>query len=150
MIQPTHDPYLHVVDHPLASLLLTTLRQKSTALADFRRALSQITFILIVEATRRLPLEPVTIETPLESTVGYRFLGGPPVLTCILRAGLPMAEVAINLFPDAPIGLIGLYRDPVTKAPVDYYSSYRRWKGVTCSCWIRCWPPGVPPYGLWN
>lgn len=95
---PSHDCYIgfnavqvHVVDHPLAAARLTTLRDERTDNAGFRAALRELTLLLIYEATRDAPCEPVPIRTPLAETVGSR-LTKPPLLVPVLRAGLGMVD----------------------------------------------------------
>ena len=113
---------LTVVDHPILRRLLTTLRDKSTPHGDFRRALSDVSAILAYEALRDLPTAPVAVETPLETTEGFR-LAQDVVVVPVLRAGLGMADGFVRFVPEARIGHLGMYRDEQTKRPVDYYAS---------------------------
>ena len=110
-----------ICNHPLVQHKLSILRNKETGPKEFRELVEEITTLLGYEATRDLPLEEVEIETPmgtaLVKTVSGRKLGFVP----ILRAGLGMVDGMLNLVPVAKIGHIGMYRDPVTHQPIDYY-----------------------------
>jgi uracil phosphoribosyltransferase len=108
-----------VVDHPLARHLLTELRDRTTPPARFRALARQLTVILVIEATRDLPTDPKTVETPLERTEGAEL---PAIVAIpILRAGLGMVEAVTELFPDMTLGHIGLERDEETLQPSSYY-----------------------------
>lgn len=111
-----------VVDHPLARARLSTMRDARTDNATFRAALRELTLMLIYEATRSAPLGRAQIHTPVSRTVGYR-LATPPVLVPVLRAGLGMAEAALNLVPEAQMGFVGMARDETTHRPVPYMES---------------------------
>ncbi|OLL74012.1 Uracil phosphoribosyltransferase [Pseudonocardia sp. Ae168_Ps1] len=111
-----------VVDHPLARARLSTMRDARTDNATFRAALRELTLMLIYEATRAAPLAEAQIHTPVSRTVGYR-LATPPVLVPVLRAGLGMAEAALNLVPEAQMGFVGMARDETTHQPVPYMES---------------------------
>jgi uracil phosphoribosyltransferase len=113
---------VHVVDHPLAAVQLTALRDERTARAQFRPAMDQLSSILIYEATRDLPTMPVTVTTPLTSTAGLK-LAAEPVLVPVLRAGLGMLPAALALLPEARVGFIGLARDEQTFQPTAYLES---------------------------
>ena len=113
---------LHLVDHPLAKARLTTLRDERTDNAAFRAALSDLTMMLIYEATRDAGLAEDPIRTPMAATTGYR-LAAPPLLVPVLRAGLGMAEAAFALMPEARMGFVGLARDEQTHRPVPYMES---------------------------
>lgn len=110
-----------ICNHPLVQHKLSILRNKETGPKEFRELVEEITTLLGYEATRDLPLEEVEIETPmgtaLVKTVSGRKLGFVP----ILRAGLGMVDGMLNLVPVAKIGHIGMYRDPVSHQPIDYY-----------------------------
>ena len=110
-----------ICNHPLVQHKLSILRTKETGPKEFRELVEEITTLLGYEATRDLPLEEVEIETPmgtaLVKTVSGRKLGFVP----ILRAGLGMVDGMLNLVPVAKIGHIGMYRDPVSHQPIDYY-----------------------------
>ncbi len=110
-----------VVDHPLVQHKLTELRRKETMSPVFRRTLREISFLLAYEATRDLGLTTTPIETPLVAvdapTLGERW----PVLVSILRAGNALLDGMMELMPEAPVGHIGLYREPETLVAVEYY-----------------------------
>ncbi|CKN55181.1 uracil phosphoribosyltransferase [Mycobacterium tuberculosis] len=113
---------VHVVDHPLAAARLTTLRDERTDNAGFRAALRELTLLLIYEATRDAPCEPVPIRTPLAETVGSR-LTKPPLLVPVLRAGLGMVDEAHAALPEAHVGFVGVARDEQPHQPVPYLDS---------------------------
>jgi uracil phosphoribosyltransferase len=113
---------LHVIDHPLAAVRLTTLRDQNTDNATFRAALGELTLMLVYEATRDLARENVAVRTPLTETVGTQ-LGTPPLLVAVLRAGLGMVEQAHTLLPEAQVGFIGVARDEETARPTPYLES---------------------------
>ncbi|CAM2923569.1 uracil phosphoribosyltransferase [Mycobacterium intermedium] len=113
---------VHVIDHPLAAARLTALRDKRTGNAAFRAALRELTLMLVYEATRNLPSEPVPICTPLAETVGSR-LARPPLLVTVLRAGLGMVDEAHAALPEAHVGFIGVARNEETHEPVPYMES---------------------------
>ena len=113
---------LTVVDHPILKRDLTTLRRKETPYHSFRQVLKDATAILAYEAMRDLPVDEFPIETPLESTTGYRLVD-EIVVVPILRAGLGMVDGFVRYLPQARIGHVGLYRDEMTFSPVDYYSN---------------------------
>lgn len=110
-----------VVDHPLVQDKLARLRDRTTGSADFRRLVNELAPLLGYEVTRDLPLAPVEIETPLVRTTVRRLAGAPPVVVAILRAGNALLEGMLGLLPSAAVGYIGLYRDPETLEPVEYY-----------------------------
>ncbi|MEO8814233.1 MAG: uracil phosphoribosyltransferase [Mycobacterium sp.] len=110
---------VHVIDHPLAAARLTSLRDERTGGAVFRAALRDLTLMLVYEATRDAPREPVGVRTPLADTVGVR-LAATPLLVPVLRAGLGMLEAAHALLPKAAVGFIGLARDELSLRPVPY------------------------------
>ena len=111
---------LHVIEHPLIQSKLTRMRDKRTDNETFRRLLEELTALMVYEITRDYPLSQIEIETPFEVTSG-RVLGVPIVLAPILRAGTGMLGGVLNLVPMAKVGHIGLYRDPTTLRPVEYY-----------------------------
>ncbi len=111
-----------VVDHPLATARLTTLRDARTDQAAFRAALRELTLMLVYEATRDLPLIPEEIRTPVAPTMGGR-IANPPLLVPVVRAGLGMAEAAFGLLPEAQMGFVGLARDELTLEPRAYLES---------------------------
>ncbi|HTF49184.1 MAG TPA: uracil phosphoribosyltransferase, partial [Pseudonocardia sp.] len=110
------------VDHPLVKTWLSTLRDRNTSDAAFRAALRVLTGMLVYEACRASELAETPIETPLTGTTGYR-LAKPPLLVPVLRAGLGMAEAALELLPQARMGFVGAARDERTHRPVPYMAS---------------------------
>ncbi len=112
----------HLVDHPLIQHKLTIMRSKDTASKDFRQLLDEISMLMGYEITRDLPLEDVEVETPICKTVRKRLAGKKLAIVPILRAGLGMVDGLQRLVPSARVGHIGLYRDPETHLPVEYYS----------------------------
>jgi len=115
------DGDLHVLNHPLASHIMTHLRDKTTKPATFRTLATQLTLLLAVEATRNLETEPKSIETPLEKFSGKILKQDPLVIVPILRAGLSMVQPFVDTFPDVSIGYIGLERDHETAKARSYY-----------------------------
>ena len=112
---------VNIIDHPLIQHKLTIMRKKETSSADFRKLLEEITMLMGYEATRDLLLEDVEIETPIQKTVGKRLTGKKIAIVPVLRAGFGMVQGLLDLIPSARIGVIGLYRDPETLKPVEYY-----------------------------
>ena len=112
---------LFVLDHPLIQHKLTLMRRSDTPTGLFRQLLREISLIMGYELTRPLPLTTTRIETPLAETEAPILAGKKPAIVSILRAGLGMAEGVHELIPNAREGHIGLYRDPETKKPVEYY-----------------------------
>lgn len=112
---------LHVLSHPLIQHKLTIMRDKDTPSKDFRELLSEIAMLMGYEITRDLPLEDVEIETPICRTTMKRIAGKKLAIVPILRAGLGMVDGLVKLMPGARIGHIGMYRDPETHEPHDYY-----------------------------
>jgi uracil phosphoribosyltransferase len=110
-----------VLDHPLVQHKLTRLRQVTTSTAGFRRLMREISLLMAYEATRDLPLEMVEIETPLERMQGHLLSGKKLCLVSILRAGNGILDGMLDLLPAARVGHIGLFRDPATLEPVEYY-----------------------------
>lgn len=113
---------VYVVDHPLAAVRLTTLRDGGTDNATFRAALADVALMLVYEATRGLPRENVDVRTPLAVTRGTR-LTTRPLLVAVLRAGLGMVEPAHALLPEAAVGFVGVARDEQTTVPAEYLVS---------------------------
>ena len=110
-----------VLDHPLIHHKLAVLRNKETSVKEFRELISEISGLMCYEATRNLPTEEVMVETPI-TTAKCRMLAGKKLaIVPILRAGLGMVDAMVDLIPSAKIGHIGLYRDPETHEPVEYY-----------------------------
>lgn len=111
----------HLVDHPLIQHKLTIMRSKDTPSKEFRDLLNEIAMLMGYEITRNLPLEDVEIETPVCPTTKKMIAGKKLAIVPILRAGLGMVDGLMRLVPVAKIGHIGLYRDPETHLPVEYY-----------------------------
>ena len=112
---------LIVLDHPLAHDLMARLRQRDTDPAQFRNLTRRLGWMLMIEATRDLATEPVTVDTPLESTQG-RHLSEPLVAIPVLRAGLGLLDAVTDLYPDTVVGYLGMERDEITLQPRDYYA----------------------------
>lgn len=112
---------LHVIDHPLITHKLSIMRDKNTGSKDFRELLNEIAMLMGYELTRDLPLEEVEIETPLTKMKAKTISGKKLAVIPILRAGLGMVDGLLSLIPVAKVGHIGLYRDPDTHEPVEYY-----------------------------
>lgn len=112
---------LFVMNHPLILHKLSIIRDKNTSVKEFREIISEIASLMCYEATRDLPVEDVEIETPVAKTVVKRIAGKKLAIVPILRAGLGMVDGVVELIPNAKIGHIGLYRDPETLMPVEYY-----------------------------
>ena len=112
---------VHVLDHPLLQHKLSILRDERTGVKDFREVVAEIATLMCYEATRDLPLEDVEIKTPV-ATGTFKVLSGKKLaIVPILRAGLGMVDGILTLIPSAKVGHIGLYRDPQTLEPVEYY-----------------------------
>ena len=110
-----------VLEHPLIQHKLAILRNKDTGVKEFRELVSEIAALMCYEATRNLPTEEVKVETPV-ATATCRMLSGKKLaIIPILRAGLGMVDSMVDMIPSAKIGHIGLYRDPETHMPVEYY-----------------------------
>jgi uracil phosphoribosyltransferase len=114
-------PGLTVVSHPLVQHKLAILRDQATPTKIFKELVDEIAMLMAYEATADLPLAPVEVDTPLETTTCQRVAGKKLTLVPILRAGLGMVEGILKLVPAARVGHIGLYRDHDTLEPVDYY-----------------------------
>jgi uracil phosphoribosyltransferase len=110
-----------VLDHPLVEDLLARLRERNTGPAEFRTLTRRLGWLLVVEATRDLQTEPITIETPMEETKSRRLVE-PLVAIPVLRAGLGLLDAATDLYPDTVVGYLGLERDEETLEPRDYYA----------------------------
>ena len=109
------------IDHPLVQHKISMLRKKTTGTNEFRTLVSEIAMLMGFEALRDLPTELVEIETPIETTKQPMIAGKKMAIVPILRAGLGMVDGVLNLVPSAKIGHIGLYRDPETHEPHEYY-----------------------------
>jgi uracil phosphoribosyltransferase len=114
---------LQLLNHPLINHKLTHMRKKETGTKDFRQNLDEIAGLMAYEITRDLPLDPITIETPMGACMGQQ-LAKSIVLIPILRAGLGMVDGIKNVIPTAKIGHIGLYRDEQTLKAVEYYAKF--------------------------
>ena len=112
---------VHILDHPLLQHKVSILRRKDTGVKEFREIVSEIAALECYEATRDLPLEDVVIETPVATGTFKQLTGKKLAIVPILRAGLGMVDGILDLIPNAKVGHIGLYRDPDTLAPVEYY-----------------------------
>ena len=110
-----------VMDHPLIQHKIGYIRRKDTGTKDFRETISEIAMLICYEATRDLPLDEVEVETPICKTTVKELKGKKLAIIPILRAGLGMVDGMLNLIPTAKVGQIGLYRDPETHEPVEYY-----------------------------
>ena len=112
---------VHVLEHPLIQHKLAILRDKNTGVKEFRELVGEIAGLMCYEATRNLPTHEVEVETPV-ATAKCRMLAGKKLaIVPVLRAGLGMVDSMVDLIPSAKIGHIGLYRDPETHMPVEYY-----------------------------
>ena len=111
---------LHVMDHPLIQHKISILRDKETSVKDFREMAYEIALLMGYEATRDLKLTEHEVETPIAKTTG-KFIAKQVALVPILRAGLGMVDALMSLIPAAKVGHVGLYRDPETHEPVEYY-----------------------------
>lgn len=112
---------LMVLDHPLIQHKLTLMRQKETGTKDFRELLEEIAMLMAYEISRDFPLHEVEIETPVAKCKANMLEGKKVGLVPILRAGLGMLNGILRLIPAARVGHVGLYRDPETLKPVEYY-----------------------------
>ncbi|KQT14776.1 uracil phosphoribosyltransferase [Methylobacterium sp. Leaf399] len=112
---------VRVVDHPLVQHKLTLLRERERSTKGFRQILNEIGMLLAYEVTRDLPLEPVTIETPIQTMEGRQIAGKKLVFAPILRAGVGFLDGMLSLVPSARVAHVGLYRDPETLQAVEYY-----------------------------
>ena len=115
------DPRLTVVTHPLVQHKLTLMREADTSTASFRKLLREISLLLAYEVTRELPMTTKRIETPLEPMDAPVIEGKKLALVSILRAGNGLLDGILELVPAARVGFVGLYRDPETLQPVQYY-----------------------------
>lgn len=111
----------HLINHPLIQHKLTIMRQKHTSSKEFRDLLNEISMLMGYEVTRDLPLKPVEIETPVAKATMHTIAGKKLAIVPILRAGLGMVDGLLSLVPVARVGHIGMYRDPDTHLPVEYY-----------------------------
>ncbi|MDY0409495.1 uracil phosphoribosyltransferase [Virgibacillus soli] len=112
---------VHVLDHPLIQHKLTHIRDKNTGTKEFRELVDEVAMLMAFEITRNLPLAETKIETPVMETKAHVLAGKKIGLIPILRAGLGMVDGMLKLIPAARVGHVGLYRDPETLQPVEYY-----------------------------
>ena len=112
---------VHIMDHPLIHHKLAVLRNKETPVKEFRELVNEISGLMCYEATRNLPTVEVEVETPVAVAKCKMLAGKKLAIVPILRAGLGMVDALVDLIPSAKIGHIGLYRDPETHEPVEYY-----------------------------
>ena len=112
---------VQVLEHPLLQHKLSILRDKNTGVKEFREIVGEIAALMCYEATRNLPTQEVEIETPVATAKVHVLAGKKLAIVPILRAGLGMVDTMISLIPSAKVGHIGLFRDPVTHEPVQYY-----------------------------
>ena len=112
---------VHLIDHPLVQHKLTLMRRKDASTNTFRTLLSELSSLMAYEVTRDMPLQDIEVETPLETMTGKIIDGKKVVLVSILRAGNGFLDGFLNVLPGARVGHIGLYRDPQTLLPVEYY-----------------------------
>ena len=112
---------VYVFDHPLIQHKTAMIRKEETSVKDFRELVKEIAMLMGYEATRKLPLEEVEITTPMQKTKVNMLAGEDIAIVPILRAGLGMVDGMLALVPNAKVGHIGLYRDPETHEPIEYY-----------------------------
>ena len=112
---------VYVFDHPLIQHKLSLMRDKNTGAKEFRELLEEISMLMVYEVTRDLSTEEAEVETPICTTKTHVLSGKKVGIVPILRAGLGMVDGVLNLIPAAKVGHIGLYRDPETLNPVEYY-----------------------------
>ena len=115
------DPQVHLVDHPLVQHKLTLMRKKEASTNSFRTLLNEVSMLMAYEVTRDMPMQEVEIETPLETMTARVIDGKKLVFVSILRAGTGILDGMLTVVPGARVGHIGLYRDPQTLHPVEYY-----------------------------
>jgi len=112
---------VHILDHPLLQHKLRILRDENTGVKEFRELVSEIAMLMCYEATRDLPLQDVTVKTPMATGTFKELSGKKLALIPILRAGLGMVDGMLALIPSAKVGHVGIFRDPTTHEPVKYY-----------------------------
>jgi uracil phosphoribosyltransferase len=110
-----------IIEHPLIQHKLSIVRDKNTTVKDFRDLVQEIAGLMAYEISRNLPLEEIEVQTPVCPTKGFSISGKKLAVVPVLRAGLGMVEGILRIIPNAKVGHIGLYRDPETLQPVDYY-----------------------------
>lgn len=114
------DNMVHEMQHPLIKHKISMLRSKDTQVKDFRELVNEISLLMGYEATRDLELKEATVQTPIAETTGY-FIDKQVAIVPILRAGLGMVDALMSLIPASRVGHVGLYRDPESHTPVEYY-----------------------------
>lgn len=112
---------VHVITHPLVQHKLTMIRDQETGPKDFRDLVEEVSVLMAYEVTRDMPLEEIEVKTPIRTMKGQVIAGKKVGIVPILRAGLGMVNGVLQLIPTAKVGHIGLYRDPETLQPVEYY-----------------------------
>ena len=112
---------IHVMDHPLIAHKISYIRSENVGTKEFREVIGEIAQLMCYEATRDLKTRDVNIKTPVAETTGKVLTGRKPAIVPILRAGVGMVDGMLSLMPAAKVGHIGLYRDPKTLEPVEYY-----------------------------
>jgi len=112
---------VHIFDHPLIQHKLSILRKETTGVKEFRELVGEIAMLMCYDATRDLKVKEITIKTPVSEAKAYALAGKKLAIVPILRAGLGMVDAMVGLIPSAKVGHIGLYRDPQTLEPVEYY-----------------------------
>lgn len=112
---------VHVFEHPLIQHKLTYIRDKHTGTKEFRELVDEVATLMAYEITRDMPVKEVQVETPVATCQSYMLMGKKIGLVPILRAGLGMVDGILKLIPAAKVGHVGLYRDPQTLQPVEYY-----------------------------
>ncbi|HPI98566.1 MAG TPA: uracil phosphoribosyltransferase [Synergistales bacterium] len=110
-----------IFHHPLIQHKVSMIRDKNTSVKEFRELVAEISGLMVYEITRKLPLESIEVETPIARTKAYTLSGKKLAIVPVLRAGLGMVDGILQLIPNAKVGHIGLYRDPQTLEPVEYY-----------------------------
>ncbi len=111
----------HVLDHPLLQHKVSKIRDKNTGVKEFRELVKEIAMLMVYEVTRDLPLREIEVETPITRAKTNIIAGKTLGIVPVLRAGLGMVDGVLNLLPSAKVGHIGVYRDPETLKPVEYY-----------------------------
>ncbi|PNR96308.1 uracil phosphoribosyltransferase [Petrotoga sp. 9PWA.NaAc.5.4] len=116
--------HFHIVKHPLIKHKLSIMRNKDTGPKEFRELLNEITLLLTYEATRNLQTLEIDVETPIEKTKGEVVEDKKIAIVPILRAGLGMLDGVLSLVPNASVGFLGVFRDPDTLKPIEYYEKF--------------------------
>lgn len=118
---PSKEGRTVIFDHPLVQHKVTIIRDRHTSVKVFRELVQEIAGLMVYESTRNLPLAKIRVETPLTETEAYTIEGKKLAIIPVLRAGLGMVDGILQIIPNAKVGHIGLYRDPDTLMPVEYY-----------------------------